>query len=484
MPERGPARALLWLVILGTVIRLLMAGAIGLGVDESYMVAAGRSFHIGYFDHPPLSWWISAGAARLFGSEAPVVVRLPFIALFAVSTWLMYRLTAEMFTRRAGFWAALAFNLAPVFGITTGGWVLPDGPLVCALLAMGIFLLRAWPSDGWRWWLAAGGAAGLAMLSKYSAGLVIAGAFAAVATDPAHRHWLRRPQPYVAGLVALLLFSPELIWNAQHDWASFAFQGGRATAARFQPFGPLVTTAGQSLFLLPWIWLGLMAVWLRWLRHGPVDWPQWLLCCMAGGPVLLFPLVSLWSRNVLFHWAAPGYLFLFPLLGQWIEGWRPEVARRWAFGTGVFICVGLLIVGTEVRFNWLGWFAPGLDPGLQARNWTGLRGDLAARGLLTHPIAAPSWSDTGKLAYGLGPDATVLCLNTDAREFAFSPGPAAHVGEDLLIVAPRQSAERINASYGTLFDSIETLPPLVLKLAGRGPVTFPLYLGHRLKRWP
>src|SRR6266851_10078875 len=107
MPERGPERAVLWLVVGGLAIRLLMAGAIGLGVDESYMVAAGREFHLGYFDHPPLSWWLSAAAAHLLGSEAAPVVRLPFIVLFAVSTWLMYRLTAALFTRRAGLWAAI-----------------------------------------------------------------------------------------------------------------------------------------------------------------------------------------------------------------------------------------------------------------------------------------------------------------------------------------------------------------------------------------
>ena len=39
----------------------------------------------------------------------------------------------------------------------------------------------------------------------------------------------------------------------------------------------------------------------------------------AFTPILLFTAVSLWSRNVLFHWAAPGYLFLFPLLGAWLD---------------------------------------------------------------------------------------------------------------------------------------------------------------------
>ena len=42
--------------------------------------------------------------------------------------------------------------------------------------------------------------------------------------------WLRSPYPYLAALIAIAVFSPVLIWNAQHDWASFRFQGVRATA--------------------------------------------------------------------------------------------------------------------------------------------------------------------------------------------------------------------------------------------------------------
>ena len=139
-----------------------MAAAIGLGIDESYMVAAGRTLRLGYFDHPPASWWLAAGSAHLFGSESGVVVRLPFILLFALSTWLMYRLGTALFGARAGLWAAVALNLAPVFGVTTGGWVLPDGPLTCALLGAALAWCMRWtagagaggcspaPARGWR----------------------------------------------------------------------------------------------------------------------------------------------------------------------------------------------------------------------------------------------------------------------------------------------------------------------------------------------
>ncbi len=450
-----------------------MAAGIGLGIDESYMVVAGRGpLHLGYFDHPLVSWWLSSGIAWLTGSEAAVVVRLPFIALFALSTWLMFQLTALLFTPRAGLWAAVALNLAPVFGVTSGGWVLPDGPLVSALLGATLCLAHALPRRGWAWWLGAGACAGLAMLSKYTAVLTLGGAVIYLLTQREHRAWLARPQPYVAALVAALVFSPTIIWNLQNGWASLAFQGGRATAARLQPFGPLVTFAGEALFLLPWIWAGLMLVFLRSLRAGPGEWRGWLLACLAAPPIVLFAVVSFWSRQVLFHWAAPGYLMLFPLLGAWLaeRSWAPRAAR-WTAG---FVILLVLLVVSEVRLSWLP--LPG-DPALQARDWTELRPGLASRNLLNLPVAAISWSDTGKVGIGLGADIPIFCLNADAREFRFSTIPP--TSGDVLIVAPRRDLAQMQAAYGATFGSIEALTPVRI-----GRTDIPLYIGHAMSRWP
>ncbi|MDE2199199.1 MAG: glycosyltransferase family 39 protein [Rhodospirillales bacterium] len=480
-----PRRALAWLIAASTAVRLAMAWAIGLGIDESYMVAAGRHFHAGYFDHPPLSWWLAAGAAHVFGSDGAIIVRLPFILVFALSTWLMFRLTALLFDARAGFLAALAFNLSPVFGVTTGGWVLPDGPLICALLAAGLCLAHAVSAGGWRWWLGAGAAAGLALLSKYSAGLVLLGAFAALLTQPRHRRLLATPPPWIAAGLALLLFSPVVIWNARHGWASFAFQGGRADIGRLHPLAPLAIFGGEAAFLLPWIWLGLMVEFVAALRRGPGEWRGWLLAGLALVPVLLFAVVGLWSPHVLFHWAAPGYLFLFPLLGARLARWPVPLLRRVAGATAGLLVLGLVLVATEVRLNWLAVLAPGLDPGMQAVDWTPLGAALAARGLPGDAVlAGTGWSQTGKIDYALGGRFKVLCLNTDAREYALLTSPAESLGRDVLIITPREDSAALAAAYRPLFATVTPLAPAVLHFPFRGDIRFSLLLGHDLRRWP
>lgn len=229
-------RPVWWIIGLGIVLRLVLAGALGLGVDESYLVSTTRQLHLSYFDHPPLAWWLTHGVMALTGGESHVIVRSPFIVLFALTTWLVYRMTARAFDQRSGFMAVLLLSISPVFSLSSGSWVLPDGPLLFALTAAAYCLVRVLlepnsDRDSWLWWLGAGAATGLGLLSKYQAVLFLAGVFLFLLVRPGQRRWLGRLEPYVAAVVAGLLFAPVLIWNARHAWVSFAFQLGRAGSA-------------------------------------------------------------------------------------------------------------------------------------------------------------------------------------------------------------------------------------------------------------
>jgi len=479
-------------LIFGTFLaRLMFASALGLGIDESYMVAAGRKLQLSYFDHPPIAWWMAWAAGHLTGSESPVVVRLPFIALFGVTTLLMYRLTAALFSREAGLWAAIVLNLVPVFGISSASWVLPDGPLVAALLGAAVCLVAGLRSDSraaWGWWLGTGICAGLALCAKYSAVLTIVGAAGFLLSEPISRRWLARPHPYAAGLVALVIFLPVLVWNAENDWVSFLFQAGRAEGG-FHAIGPIATTAGAAAFLLPWIWVPLMVCGFLALRRGPSGRERWLLVCLAAPPLILFTVASLWG-NVLFHWAAPGYLMLLPLLGDAVaQHWRTSRAvHLWLAATAGFVVFGSSLLASEVRFNWLpamiGDFRLGKDPSLDVIDWTSLTDDLAERGFLDRPnlvIAALRWSDAGKIDYALGGRLPVMCLGPDARQYGLLARHQDYAGEDVLIVT-RAPFEKIIGQYWFLFDSIEPIAPATVLHAGRPALRLNLFLGHRLHK--
>jgi 4-amino-4-deoxy-L-arabinose transferase-like glycosyltransferase len=469
-------RQLILLILITTTLRLAFAAATGLGVDESYMISAGRVLSLGYFDHPPASWWLSWASTHLFNSEAPIVARLPFILLFALTTWLMARLGEAIGGPRAGFWAAVTLNLSPVFGVTSGIWVLPDGPLDCALTGAALCLLRA--LQGRRgYWCGAGACAGFALFSKYSAILTIAGAFLFLAINREHRVWLRRCEPYAAAAIALLVFAPVIIWNIDNHWASFAFQGARAGGLRFHPLAPLTTLAGEALFVLPWFAIPMVILGCQAFRS---DWRDQMLACLAAPPIVLFALISAWSsQRILFHWAAPGYLMLFPLLGRFVATHCDRQAIRASIiGTVVLCLVSVTVIATQLQFDWL----PTNDATAEGVDWTSLRDDLTARGLLHSGtvVGVPNWRDAGKIAHALGSDVTVICLNSDARQFGFAVPAERWAGADILLLIVDHPDTMI-AALSDRFERIEMLPPAAVTLRGRTLKTVTVAIGQRLR---
>ncbi len=258
--DRREARIqVLALICIFTVLRLIEAAVMGLGTDESYTVAVSRDLHLSYFDHPPIHYWLVHFLSPVLGYGRGS--RLPFILLFAGSTWLMFRFARRLFGERAGVWAAVALSLTGFFSVAAGDWVLPDGPLIFFLLAAANALADGWFADAGtrprplRTWLWAGLWIGLAALSKYQAALFCVGLGLYLLSEKDRRRDLLTPGPYMAAILTLLVLTPVLVWNAQHHFASFAFQGARGVPNKLHPTGPLEALGGQAALLLPWLFV-------------------------------------------------------------------------------------------------------------------------------------------------------------------------------------------------------------------------------------
>ncbi|HEY1411590.1 MAG TPA: glycosyltransferase family 39 protein, partial [Rhodopila sp.] len=347
----------------------------------------------------------------------------------------------------------------------------------------------ALPASGRRaaaWWAASGVCTGLALFSKYSSVLTMGGAVLYLVASPSHRHWLRRPQPYLAAMLAVLVFSPVLIWNATHGWASFAFQGDRAMGFRFRPLMPFQTLGGEALFVLPWLWVPMMIVWVRSFQSDAA-WSHRLLAWLATPPIIVFALISAWSsQRILYHWAAPGYLMLFPLLGDAIAR-RSDRAwvRRTLAGSAALILVTLTVIACQIQFDWLGGTLSTVmrkDPTAEGLDWISLGDELRARGLLPPGTiaAALNWRDAGKIGRGLGPDVTMLCLSSDSRQFGFADPLRKYAGRDVLLLSvdpvPRAMEEARH-----WFQNVDVLPPDSVRLDGRVLGTISVLHGHGLQ---
>src|SRR5208337_2099727 len=164
------------------------------------------------------------------------------------------------------------------------------------------------------------------LLSKYHAIFLPAGMLLFLIVHRPLRHWLARPGPYLAFGLGLVVFSPVLVWNASHGWASFLFQGGRAVGG-LVPRPDYLATAmlAQAGYLFPWIWIPLFLLMVREARNWRrlESRHERLALCLAVAPVLVFTAVAC-LRPVLPHWGLIGLVSLFPALG---DSWRRYADR-------------------------------------------------------------------------------------------------------------------------------------------------------------
>ena len=70
------------------------------------------------------------------------------------------------------------------------------------------------------------------MLSKYTIALLGPATLLFLILDKPSRMWFRHLAPYGAVLFAAVIFSPVIIWNVEHQWASFAFQSTNRVSSR------------------------------------------------------------------------------------------------------------------------------------------------------------------------------------------------------------------------------------------------------------
>jgi 4-amino-4-deoxy-L-arabinose transferase-like glycosyltransferase len=273
-----------------TVIRLIVASVTPVSPDEAYYWVWSRALAPSYLDHPfMVALWIRAGTA-LFGDSA-LGIRLLAPLAAALGSVLILDAARRLGAGR-GYAAALLLNATLLFG--AGGILMtPDTPLILFWIATLWAMARIVAGGAGWWWIAAGVFAGLALDSKYTAALLLAGIGLWLLLLPEGRRWLLRDaRPWLGLAIALLLFLPVILWNADHHWVSFLKQGGRtgdfhpARAAQF--LGELVL--GQLGLATPLIFVLCVAGLVRATRLAVMrrDPAASLLVALGVLPALLF----------------------------------------------------------------------------------------------------------------------------------------------------------------------------------------------------
>ena len=186
------ARVAFTAIALLTVLRLVAAALLPLSADEAYYWIWSQHLAPGYYDHPPVIAFVIRAGTLLFGATS-FGVRIGGIVLSVLASVFVWRAgTILLKSADAGARACLLFNLTLMISVETLS-ATPDGPAVVTSAAVLYALAKADETGKGAWWLAVGIAAGLGLLSKYTAFFLGAGIVVWLLLSPKARAWLFTP---------------------------------------------------------------------------------------------------------------------------------------------------------------------------------------------------------------------------------------------------------------------------------------------------
>jgi hypothetical protein len=241
---------------LGMAGLMLVAGQYGFHRDELYFIVAGQHPAWGYVDQPPLTPILSALGVAVFGTT-PSAIRLLPTLMFGMSIVLTAAMAREMGGRRlAPEIAALAIAVS---GLMMAGHIAATATYdIAAWVVISWLVVRIFGGADQRLWLVVGVAAGVGLLNKYTILLLPIGLAAGILLE---RRWsiVRSPWPWAAAAIALVLWAPNLAWQATHDFPQLTMAQQIADAAggenRAQFIPVLILLIGPLLW--PVVLLGL-----------------------------------------------------------------------------------------------------------------------------------------------------------------------------------------------------------------------------------
>src|SRR5689334_21779403 len=257
------------LVILALVaLRLVAAAFTPLTFDEAYYWMWSKNLAGGYYDHPQMVAYVIR-AGTIVAGDTKFGVRLASILLALPMSWAIYQSSSVLFGgRQVAASATILLNVTLMAAVGTM-IVTPDAPLLVASTFVLFCLAKVLETGQGVWWLGVGVAVGAALLSKYTALFFGPAILIWLVAVPKLRRWLISPWLYLGGLVALAMFSPVILWNADHHWVSFIKQMGRARIEDFRPVFIAELIPTQVAFATPLVWiLGAMGLYALFQRRA------------------------------------------------------------------------------------------------------------------------------------------------------------------------------------------------------------------------
>jgi len=471
--------------------------------DEAYYWQWSRHLDWGYYDNTPLMAPVIRLFTALFGPTELGVRAGASVCALVISVF-VYLLAKRLFGPAVAVVSVALANVIPLFA--AGSVIMTQDPVQIAFWAAALYVVHRALTDRpyWSWWVGAGVLAGLAAQAKLNALALLPGVFLYVLLSPtARKRWLRRPEPYVAGLVALLIFAPFVWWNHTHQNAFWIH--AHAMASRGSGHDGLKWVlrflGDQALLLSPFLFLTYLYTLYDGARRGVKERDDaylylWCPSLIAFSATLATALKSKVEGN----WAVDAYVTGVILVAAvFVRLWqrRSAAGRAWvglALGLSVVLALVALFPGllysagvkfpkaADDRTNELyGWRALA---GRVRQEQAAMGGDPFVFGINYRMPSEAAFYLPGR------PPTYSLFLNYKSSEYMFWEDPAALKGRDAVFLNDTDNQDHFD-DLRAVFARVEPQPPLLV--FRRPPYTAPIrtiqivrcygFKGYDVRRW-
>src|SRR6201996_492687 len=459
------------------VLRLGAAAWTPITFDEAYYWMWSKHLAGGFYDHPPMMA-VVIRAGTLIAGDNELGVRLVSILLALPMSYAVYRAAVILFGgQRVAATATILLNVTLMAAVGTM-IVTPDAPSLVTACFILFFLAKVLETGNGAYWLAVGAAVGLGLVSKYTTLFFGAAILIWLVVVPKQRRWLLSPWPYLGAVIAFAIFSPVIIWNAEHPWVSFLKQiNGRARIEEFRLayIGELIPT--QIAFATPLVFiLGTMGLHALARRKAGALPARVMINVMFWTITVYFVWHSLHAR-VEANWFAPVYpaFAIAAAVAAHQVRWEPRWQRvsdfclRWAAPVGIVMFAALIL---QADTGWLSGYRREATVRSVGVGWPELAGEIDAVRKRTGAtcVLAPDYGTTAWLAFYLPPG---TCVAQQAQRIRWINMPEPSAGElagPLLYVDEIKQRAQLNLKDN--FERIEEVGELSRK---RGPLVIETY---------
>lgn len=375
--------ALAWVVGL-TALRLFANGLTGLELygDEAQYWSWAQVPDLGYFTKPPLLAWIIAATTAVCG-DGEACVRASSPLLHAGTAMALYGLGRTVADSRVAMWSALLWITLPSIAFSSL-IVSTDVPLLfCWSVAIAAYR-RTLDTRSWRWAAVAGVAIGLGLLAKYAMAYAMLGIALHLLLAPRDRWILRDPRGGLILVLAVVVLSPNLLWNVANDFATVAHLGdntnlGADPSKKYRVSKALQFLGEQAGVFGPLPFAILAWRIVAWLR-GRASEAEAFLLAVAVPPLAVITVQAFLSRANA-NWAATAY----PTATVLVALWLVTAAPRWLRYATVAPHLAASLAFAVVIAVWPVWRLAETDRGFSRMSGWKEVADAARPDVLTHP---------------------------------------------------------------------------------------------------